>query len=578
MGEISKYRKKPAYRPPSQHSQKHTLKVVNQGYGDVGGSTTKRALKGFNAVSGSPALDIDANNLTIRQRARMLFMGSPIATSAIRTNRTNVIGMGLVPKPSVDAEALGMTREAATAWQKAAEREFRLWADDKRACDSTGVNNFYALQQLVFQSWLLSGDSIVLVDHHKISRDYPYGLRLHVIEADRVATPTDGVVTYQGYTTRRLKNDHLCYDGVEIDDNGAIVAYHVRNGYPQDTGGMWTAGAVNFTRISAYGAKTGLPNVLHVMDSERPEQYRGVSYLAQVIEPLAQIKRYSDAELVAAVVESFFTAFVMTEKDTTELPFNSVTTEADDAQDDETDWEEENEYEMGPGQIQVLKPGESVSYADPKRPTNGFADFVHAISEEIGAALEIPRDLLLKQFNASYSASRAALMEAWKAFRMRRAWFVDDFCKPVWELWLTEAVARGRLNAPGFFTDPAIRAAYLKCEWVGPSQGQLDPTKEINAEIAAIAQGLTTREAAAIRYNGSDWDANVERLEYEQQRLKDAGIEVTSAGARVATAGNAYPSAHLEESDNSDEPGNPDESGNPDAPETTQQNGGGQGA
>ena len=39
----------------------------------------------------------------------------------------------------------------------------------------------------------------------------------------------------------------------------------------------------------AYGEKTGLPNILQVMDSERPDQYRGVPYLAPVIEPLLQL-------------------------------------------------------------------------------------------------------------------------------------------------------------------------------------------------------------------------------------------------------------------------------------------------
>ncbi len=34
-------------------------------------------------------------------------------------------------------------------------------------------------------------------------------------------------------------------------------------------------------------------------------------------------------------------------------------------------------------------------------------------------------------------------MDAWEDFRMRRKWFVDDFCQPVYEVWLAEAVARG---------------------------------------------------------------------------------------------------------------------------------------
>ena len=58
-----------------------------------------------------------------------------------------------------------------------------------------------------------------------------------------------------------------------------------------------------WTRVKAYQEHTGLPNVVHVMDSERPDQYRGVSYLAQVIEPLLQMRRYTESELMAAVIE-----------------------------------------------------------------------------------------------------------------------------------------------------------------------------------------------------------------------------------------------------------------------------------
>ena len=64
--------------------------------------------------------------------------------------------------------------------------------------------------------------------------------------------------------------------------------------------------------------------------------------------------------------------------------------------------------------------------------------------------------------------------------------------------------------------------AYLGCEWIGPSQGQLDPVKEITAEILAIGEGITTREQATVRQNGGQWDANVERLKLENERLSDA--------------------------------------------------------
>ena len=488
-----------------------SIRPQNKGYGEAGASWRKKAVKGFNAPSGSPHEDIDFNNYTLRQRARMLYMAAPIATSAIKTNRTNVVGVGLKLKSRIDREALGLTPEQAEAWQKTTEREFALWAENKRACDATGMNTFYGLQQLALISWLLSGDCIGVFKQYAPDRLLPYSLRVHLIESDRIATPINhgtGMIT--NYTTgKNPETGNTIYDGVEVDSNGAVVAYHIRSNYPFEIGGP----ATTWARVLAYQEHTGLPNVVHVVDCERPDQYRGVSYLAQVIEPLLQLRRYTDSELMAAVVESFFTAFIKTNAPTDENPFNAV--------EEEPPGEPRgpNEYSMGPGQINIMEPGEDVTFADPKRPAGGFDAFVTSISSQIGAALEVPADLLLKKFNASYSASRAALLEAWKAFKMRREWLADDFCRPVYEVWLSEAVARGRVYAPGFFTNPAIRAAYLGSEWIGPSQGQLDPVKEITAEILAVGEGFSTHSQSTTRLNGGQWDANVDQLLLENEKL-----------------------------------------------------------
>lgn len=492
------------------------VRPANKGYGDAGASYAKKTLKGFIAASGSPREDIDAHNYTLRQRARMLYMAAPVATSAIKTNRTNVIGCGLQLKSRINRVKLGLTPEQAKEWQRKAEEEFELWAANKRNCDAIGVNNFYTAQQLALASCLVSGDLIVLLKHEDPTVLNPYGLRFHMIEADRVSTPTAmtaGSSFFTHMTQGETKEGNRIYDGVEVDKNGRIVAYWIRNTYPFQQ----TADKTEWKRVLANGEETGLPNVLHVMETERPEQYRGVSYLAQVIEPLLQMRRYTDSEITAAVVESFFTAFIKTEADPNENPYNEVGGEGIEPVSDDP-----NEYEMGPGTINIMKPGEDVVFGDPKRPAGGFDGFVVAICKQIGAALEIPADLLLKSFNASYSASRAALLEAWKAFKMRREWFADDFCRPLYEVWMAEAVARGRIIAPGFFSDPAVRAAWLGSEWIGPTQGQLDPVKEITAEKMACEEGFSTREQSTIRLNGGSFEANAEQLADENARLAQA--------------------------------------------------------
>lgn len=480
-----------------------------KGYGAAGASYQRRALRGMIAESGSPREDIDLNNQTLRERSRMLYMAAPIASSAIKTPRTNVIGLGLRMNPKIDRELLCLSREEAEKWERNVKAEFSIWADDKMACDATGMNNFYAMQQLAFISWLVSGDVFALVKQHEVTQMFPYALRLHLVEADRCATPeTTGFmnITYAEYGKNRI------YDGVEVDGGGTVVAYHFRNKHPYEV----SAEETKYARVLAYGAKTGMPNVLHIMNSERPEQYRGVTYLAQIIEPILQTRRYTESEITAAIVESFFTAFVTTDADASEMAFDEVGEYGEEPH-QQVD-HNQNEYEMGSGNVIVLKKGEKVDFGDPKRPASGFPAFLKEMCTQIGAALEIPRDILMKDFNASYSASRGALLEAWKSFKMYRGWFVDDFCDPVYSIWMSEAVARGRISAPGFFTDPVIRKAWLGCEWIGPTQGQLDPVKEVTAEIMSVAAGFSTNSDSTIRINGSDWNQNMDQIQSEIQK------------------------------------------------------------
>ena len=119
------------------------------GYSEAGASLIRRAIKGFKARSGSPNEDINYNNATLRQRGRMLYMSAPLATSAVNTNRTKVVGVGLTLKSAINREVLGLSPEAAKDWQRKTEAEFRLWTDHKQSCDAIGMNNFDALQQQI---------------------------------------------------------------------------------------------------------------------------------------------------------------------------------------------------------------------------------------------------------------------------------------------------------------------------------------------------------------------------------------------------------------------------------------------
>lgn len=248
--------------PDSAHPQ-------TSGYSEAGASRTRRALRSFTPHSTAPSEDIDQNNFTLRQRGRMLYMSSPVATSAINTNRTKVVGVGLTLKSSIDHESLGLTAQQAKAWQKHTEREFGLWANDKAACDATGMNDFTSLQQLALIGWLMSGDVFALFQRREGNWLRPYSLRIHLIEADRVRTPGSmGAGLIPLTEGKNPTTGNRIFDGVEVDASGMVTAYYVHNTYPWQI----TSEPEKHQRIEAYGERTGLPNILHIMNSERCDQ------------------------------------------------------------------------------------------------------------------------------------------------------------------------------------------------------------------------------------------------------------------------------------------------------------------
>lgn len=474
------------------------LEILNSGYSNYGASHIKKSMLGWLYGGGSHKEDIEENLPTLRLRSRDLYMGVPLATGALKTYRTNVVGMGLRLKSQLDYEYLGLTEEEAKALETKIEREFRLWAEST-ACDLERLDNFYELQQLAFLNYLMSGDVLALLPTTKRPQ-MPYDLRVQLVEADRLSNPFDSY-------------DPQIVGGVEKNEAGEVAAYWISTHHPLS----WEASEINWTRVEAYGGKTGRRNVIHVMNRERIGQVRGVPLLAPVIEALKQLGRYTDAELVAAVVSGLYTVFIEHNDSSSDIPVGEAIPEGL-----QVDGGDENSIELAPGLVVDLGQGEKANATTPGRPnSNNFDLFVTSICQQVGAALEIPYEVLLKMFNSSYSASRAALLEFWKSVKMQRSWLASDFCQPIFEEWLAEAVAKGRVPAPGFFSDPMIRKAYCSAEWYGPAQSSLNPVQDADAAEKRVQSGFSTREREAVEMTGTDFYRNMQHRKQEEKMMRE---------------------------------------------------------
>jgi lambda family phage portal protein len=185
------------------------------------------------------------------------------------------------------------------------------------------------------------------------------------------------------------------------------------------------------------------------------------------------------------------------------------------------DSQDQSSIELAPGAVVALNPGEEVQFADPKHPNSGYDAFFNAMIKEIGAALEIPPEVILKQFTQNFSSARGSLNEFWRTCGMQRDWFSDDFCQPIYEAWFAEAVARGRIDAPGFFTDPARRKAYTDAKWNGPSRTALNPSQEVEAAVKRVDAGFSTAEEETAQLTGGDYNRNIRKRVVEAKRKRE---------------------------------------------------------
>ena len=488
------------------------LEIINTGYGNYGANLTKKSMRGWDYAGGSAKEDIEDNIDILRQRSRDAYMGIPTAAAALKTMRTNVIAGGLIPSPQIDGEYLRISDDELERLQQQITREFSLWADTP-ACDAERVDNFYKLQQLAFLSYLMSGDTFVLMPMRE-EPGQPYSLRIRIIEADRVCSPDlfDRLVPCE---VNGIKVQQIV-QGVETDADGVVVAYWICNRHPLSNTATIQPGEMQWTRVEAFGKETGRRNVLHIMNRERPGQRRGVPILAPVLEAIKQLGRYTDAEVTAAVLSAMFTVAVLKQNPSDGRPFGEML-----PPDMLIDSEDQSSIELGPGAFVDMAPGEDIKMIDPKHPNTGYDEFTNAVIRQIGAALEIPPEVLFKQFTASYSAARGALNEFWRTCAMQRDWFKDDFCKPIYDEWFAEAVARGRVKAPGFFADPAIRKTYVACTWSGPARTNLNPVQEVQAAALRVENCFSTAADETAQMTGGDYNKNVRARVIEAKRKKE---------------------------------------------------------
>jgi lambda family phage portal protein len=467
---------------------RNRLGVWVGGFGVPGGfdaTSGQRRLKGFVTSRAHVNALIAASGPEMNARARWLVRNNGYAANAIESWAANTVGDGISPNSSISQAPR----------KDAVQRLWLAWTDD---ADAEGLTDFYGLQRRAAREVFMTGE---------------------VFLRFRPRRPEDGLVVplqVQMLPSEMLPLDHNAADGngnvirqgIEFDRVGRRVAFHFLRRHPGDSTDPGLAGET--VRVPA-------SEVLHIIDPVEAGQLRGVSRFAPAIVKLFLLDQYDDAELDRKKVAAMYAMFV-----TSPAPDNPL------APPDE-------EYEVAPGQVVRLDPGEDVTVSAPADSGSTYEPFQYRTLLQISAALGIPYGYLSNDgAKGNFSNSRLSLIE----FRRRvSAWqhsvMVFQMCRPVWARFMDTAVLAGALRLPGY---DRRRFEYLACNWLPTKWDWVDPLKDANAEIAQIEAGLKSRtQAIAERgYDAEQVDAEIAR---ERDREKRLGLDFRRPGSPAQAPG-----------------------------------------
>lgn len=445
----------------------------------------------------------------LRMNARDAFHDSIDMRAIVERFADNVIDTGLILDPSPMHEILSITPEEAEAWGANVAKRFHLWARCKKQHRS-GTLNFYQFQRLyeVFQQ-----------------RDNDIFVRFYYSKSKKLQNP----LQYEFIDPNQIRGDiftntymQLEYrDGIKKNDDGTEKAYKI---WIKDSQGHYKS--VEVLRI---GPKSGRIMMIHGFNPEYAGQSRGYSRLGFALQELENITDFSVSIIKKAINNSNLLLSVENQQQDPGNPFEGLTNEKLSAMGAELTAEPATDeiknvdrfYNLNvcpipeagldtPGSTAVVgnQQGDTVRILDNKVPNESFKDFIGAFLERLCAATGNPIEVVLMKFGQNYSASRATLVLAWRVYCYWRQEAASDCFDIVYESWLNEEIAAGRIIAPGFM-DPVLKKAWLNCNWIGSRMPDIDPGKTAKAAKDNLEMNLTTLEREARNLNGSSAKENI---------------------------------------------------------------------
>ena len=453
--------------------------------------------------------DVILDYYTLRMRSRELFYKNLYARGMVRRLLTNEINTGLTVEAEPVADYIALSEDEAEDWSDMVERSFELYANDANLVDATGEVDFGKMQFAIRAMALVEGDVLVILDV-----DRETGLpKTRLVCGDSIRTPVG-----RQYAGRRIE------EGVELDETGRHVAYHVvqRDGTSR--------------RIRAYGKRSGRRIAKLIYGTERLHgKVRGEPLLGIVLQSLKELDRYRDATLRKAVVNSFIAFFIKKDvkarssaagalgASATRKGGITVQDEGGQKRSVPTSWHL-------PGTvIQELEAGHEPASFNAAQVNLEYKEFESAIVHAFAWAMEIPPTIAKLSFTSNYSASQGEINEFKQYLRRIHRDFAADYPQWVYQEWLTGSVLNSSIFAPGLLdAQRGYPKTYLEynawfaTRWMGSVKPSADIVKTGKGVSLLIDKGLMTHDQASRETTGSKYSRNLRRLKREYSKMVEA--------------------------------------------------------
>lgn len=486
---------------PAARAENGSYRIVAPNAYHAAGSSQE--LSGFYPMLRSSDAETLPSRNRIVARSRDIDRNNGIIAGGIDRRVDAVVGANIWLKCRPDYAAMGQTPEWADTWSIQVESLFRVWANSSRfLCDVERNMHFGGIVRLGYYHYVREGKACAPI--YFIDRGGLFSTAVLLLDPDRLGNP-DG-----------KPDSATLRGGVELDQYGAAIAYHVRNSHPNDLNSSFDAH--KWTKIPRE-SKSGRPLFVHAVDRRRAHQRDAVGRLASVMSRIQMQGLADKTELQAQITNAVFGLFATSTRSSADMAQSMAP--ADDGMDVGIDearaaFYEQSDLTFDGVRVAVLPETDKIETITAERGQSNFVAFQNYILRAIASALGMSYEQLSNDWSGiNYSSARTLLNEIWRGLLADRHLFTQAFCTPIFAAWLEEAVARDLVQVPG---GPAMfyvfRDALTQCSWIGPGRGFVDPLKEALAAEKRMELGMSALPDEAAE-QGYDWRGNL----WDQKRV-----------------------------------------------------------